>query len=422
MTRLKNLARRLARSKHGNVAVMTTLTMPLLVAAVGGAYDFGAMYQHKTNTQMAADQASLAAAKQQSDRQVQGGGSGAGTSLAAYAEKLLRLNDPQLASNAQIDSQLINDDSQVSVEVKSGIPTIFLKLIGIDRLDYEVRAVAQIAKRKYVDFYFLVDVSESMNIAATEADRLKLLKTTLKGTKGRETCFFACHEPITDFSPLSYYEMNQRAGSGKAVLRIDVLNDALRSAVDGILESNSDPNSLVKTRVALTFFSETSKIATPPTTDAAVAKKLIGNPGIYSKHTNVNQALSEFSSFLGSQGTGDSVDDPLKVAIFTTDGVRDESANAWSQIALGTIDTLSCRQIKQKTIDLAVLEIKYLEFYDYQNHFRNRVQAYYKDISPTLNNCASPGLHYVASESSDLKNGMEQLINKLHTADIRLVF
>lgn len=271
-----------------------------------------------------------------------------------------------------------------------------------------------------MELQFLLDVSESMNIAASPADREKLIEITREGN-GRP-CAFACHkaEPKYGFGDLSVFEMKEIAEKKKGIkvsLRIDLLREAADAMIDKVLAKNNAPDSLLDITMQTNGFGTTFAKGFGPDKDAKKLKDSIrGFGSVANSHTSFTNALNNLALQLGTQGTGKSDKSTRKVVLLITDGVKDES---FSSVGLGPIDPALCDTIKSKGFDLAILEIKYAE--DSKEFFFNeRVKPYYPRISSSLQACASPDLYNLATDSLGAQAALLKLVDKLVTQRLHI--
>lgn len=392
------------KSKEANFAVLAALTAVPLIAALGGAVDYAGASRAATVAQNAADAGALAAAQ----RLEAGTVADANSDAQLYARSTL---PPDLAYITF--SQVIDQTAGTVVVTAKGVhKNSFLGVLNKKTFEFERVSRAMVKQKGFINFQFLLDVSESMNIAASSEDRKKLQATT-KAVSNRP-CAFACHEVEKAVSPKSVYQMNQEAGVNKARLRIDVLRDAADSMVDTLLAKNSDAGSLLEVNIQTNGFSQAFERGVGPSKDAASLKASIRNFKIANNHTSYASAINGLFSNLGQQGNGKTAATPRKVALMITDGVKNDNWN------LGPIDPVLCSQIKAKGIDLAILEIKYVEDYDYQNYYRDRVAWYYPRISPSLEACATRGLYYLATDSEEAEAHLLKLAETLVTNKLRV--
>lgn len=400
------MLRRFAKDERGNFAVLTGLMATVLIGALGGALDLSMQWTNQAAVQRAADAAALAGAKALEV----GTEADARSMVQAVGHANLPDDFTPVTFNATIDQTA----GTVTVDGIGSIDPYFLGLFKIEKLPIGSSAQALIQRKSYIDFYFLLDASESMNIAASDADRTKLENIT--GNYNNRPCAFACHEVESWAAPISVYAMNELQGPNKAKLRIDVLRSAANSMIDKILGLNSQAGSLKATRIATASFNLDFMFGVGPTTQAALLHSSIAAVNA-NNHTDMKKALTKFSAKIGTQGDGKTASTPKKFAILVVDGVNDVD---FSKSTLGPIDISLCDAIKNKGIDLAVLEIKYIEYRDRYGFFDQHVGWFYNRISPSLKTCASSGLYYQAVDSAQAEQQLMKAVDDLLTVRRRL--
>ncbi|ALN75302.1 TadE/TadG family type IV pilus assembly protein [Aureimonas sp. AU20] len=394
------------QDQRGNFAVITGILSVLLIGSLGGILDLSTQWIDQSVVQRAVDAAALAGAKKLE----------IGTE--AEAQKVIQLaakaNLPVGFPDVTFQGKIDQTAGTVDVVGSGNLAPNFLQLFQIRNLPIDASSQALIQRKSFVDFYFLLDISESMNIAASDEDRSKLEKATNQ-MNGRP-CAFACHVPDWDRT-LSNYAISQIAG---VTLRVDVLRSAADSMIDKVLSLNSAVGSLVSTRVATAGFSSSFHDWQPPITHAGILKASIRTPAPEPHpHSDMKLAFEDFRRKLGAQGSGRTQSDPKKIAIVVTDGVRDED-ESFSPFSLGPVDPLSCKPIKDGGIDLVVLEIKYIKNFDTGNFFRDRVARYYDLISPNMKSCASPNYYYQAQDAGSAESQLLQIVDDIMTVRRRL--
>jgi len=389
--------------------------LPLLLVAMGGAIDFDRYLRAGHRAQSAGDAVALATARRAAS---QTEGEEGDSALASEAEAMGRANVPSEFNYINFTTSIDRGAGTVTVHSTGAFNTSFLRLLNMNTIPIDKVSVAAIPSKGYVNFYFLIDVSESMNIAASETDRLKLEEVSAYYTRENDPakerpCAFACHEVETYWHPtMSVYDMNETLGSDKARLRIDVLRDAVDETVDEIL-AQSDADLVIN--IATAGFSSVFQEGIEPTNDASAIKASIRNFDDSNPFTIFDDSMPDFDTFVGAQGTGDAAALPTKIAVLITDGVGNINNGSWDPI-----DQATCNTLKDRGVLLAVLEIKYLERYDFQNYFLDRVASIYDDISPSLEDCASTGLHFLASDADDAARALEELTDMLFSQNLRL--
>lgn len=394
---------------------MAALILPLLLVVMGGAVDFDRYMRAGHNAQSAGDSVALAAARAVANQDEEAEND---AELISAAEAVGRANVPPHLGAIDFTTTIDRAAGTVTVHSTGVFKTAFLQLMRMDTIPIDKVSVSAIPSKGHVNFYFLIDVSESMNIAASEADRLKLEEvsadiTRMNDPSRERPCAFACHQVETYWHPtMSVYDMNETLGSDKARLRIDVLRDAVDETVEQMLaQARAD----LTVNVATAGFSSVFQEGAEPTSDASTIKASIRNFDDSNPFTIYDDVMPDFDTFVGAQGTGDAAASPTKIAVLITDGVGNIHNTSWDPINQAT-----CNILKNRGVSLAVLEIKYLERYDFQNYFLDRVASIYNDLSPSLKDCASAGLHFLASDAHDAARALEELTDTLFSQNLRL--
>lgn len=400
------LLRRFLFDRRGNIAIMAGGSFIVLAFAIGGAVDVSMLSRATMASQAAADAAALAGARQME--------TGTVSQATALIQSVARANLPADMQLAEVTSEIDTVNGSVSVTVSGTYKTAFLSLMKQNSLSYKRRAQSTIKRDGFMDFYFMLDVSESMNIAADATERAKLLKIT-EASNGRP-CAFACHKPEPDhWGPLSVSQMNDMWFEGPARLRIDVLKEAFGTAVRNLLAINADESKNLTIHISTAGFSDSFVQGVVRSTNEAALKASLAFPTIDSDHTRYDVAFRGLQTMLGSQYDGSSETKPEKVAVVITDGVSDTGAHA-----ISAIDVDYCNQIKAKGFKLAVLEIKYVEDYDQFGFFESRVAPAYPTLSPALMMCASPGYYYFATDSRQAAEKLAGLANDIVRQNLRI--
>jgi Flp pilus assembly protein TadG len=144
----------------GTVASMFALTILVVFGLVGGAIDFARLYRSKAAFQGALDAASLAAA-----RAKQLGSSD--TDAIATAESYIAPVKQKFAMDGSIEFKVADEGTTVMATAKLNQPTVFLKIIGMDKLAFTVAGTASFgatsAKKSNVELVMMLDVTGSMS-------------------------------------------------------------------------------------------------------------------------------------------------------------------------------------------------------------------------------------------------------------------
>lgn len=162
-----DLFQSLASDEKGNVALMFGLMASIAMGILGLGLDFGRAAEVRSNLQSAADAAALAAA---ADVNYSNG------QVKQFAETYVAVNDAKLNKMVLGDVTVTRDTSvgsSVTVNVAAKVPTTFMGLFGRKTLDIGVTATASSAITD-VEITALIDMSESLGIAANDAARAQL--------------------------------------------------------------------------------------------------------------------------------------------------------------------------------------------------------------------------------------------------------
>ena len=144
------------KKSTGNIIVLMTIALPVLLAIVGLAIDSARAYGVKANLSAAVDAASLAAARAVSDGEA---------AAIRTANKYFAANFPAGYFDSTPSSPSISfsysaeGDISIDVSATANMPTTFLKILGVD--DMDISSVAQTIRRP-VDLSFVVDNTTSL--------------------------------------------------------------------------------------------------------------------------------------------------------------------------------------------------------------------------------------------------------------------
>ena len=155
------MLRRFTRDIRGNIAMMFGLvTVPLLVAT-GGAIDYSRAYEQRLVVQDALDAAALAA-----NRLL-----GLATEEEIYAEALsFFLANIEGKLDEEIVLNMVIDGGTVELTTDLPVPTVFLGIINIDTINFDVRSLSLSGAATY-EIVMVLDNSGSMS--GSKIDALK---------------------------------------------------------------------------------------------------------------------------------------------------------------------------------------------------------------------------------------------------------
>lgn len=351
----------------------------------------------------------------------------------------------------------LNRVAQIEYDAES--QNIFARILGLSRLSIGGTASANSKVAPNIDFYVLLDASQSMLLPATSSG-LAAMKAATPTQAGGKGCAFACHQtwrgdasrvgwsakdpknndneirnnprdPDDSNKVLDNYRI---AKSLKITLRSDLLIDAI-SSLTKVAVTTSAANKAVY-RMGLSSFdfgfqrlwpqsSSISKVESDLSVVADHAADYTIQPYYVNNwRTSSNNdgdrgtfTSAAFNSMLNVMpavpgwGTKVAGDTPQAMLFLITDGMRDESRPGGRPE--GPIDTNLCTTVKARGIRIAVLYTEYLPESANDSWSVTNVRAPYLDapdkIGPALENCASPGLYYHVTTDGDISSALNQL-------------
>lgn len=425
---------RFTADQRGVVALMFGLMILPMLGAVGLAIDFGTVMTARTKAQMAADAAALQASGVTRDLLKNSDGSTTSTdnaiadgkkrgeSLFAAHASQAGLGEYDLILTVTRTGQTIESRASFSVETRTFIGKVF----GRNTFTAVGEAIATSSLPTYVDVYVLMDVSQSMGLAATIPEAVKLFNIT--------GCVFGCHvRREGDKIPLE-----QVAHNNSIRLRIDVLRDAVTKMItDAETDSNGDSVYrfglyTMSLDAGLTNHSlnEISKMTGNFSTLKvnAQAIDLSANntkDGLGDSHLNTQ--IDALQAKVTRSGDG-STQAKAKVYVFiVTDGLRDYRVSGpANQHTTGPIDSSKCDYYKSSTmgITVGVLYTTYLPIYKDPNkpsageesNYVGLVRPHKDTIAPALKNCASKDWFFEASDDAGIRSAIDKMFAQTSNA------
>ncbi|MBE7217357.1 MAG: hypothetical protein INR64_02695 [Caulobacteraceae bacterium] len=363
---------------------MTAVVLPLLLLVGGFATDYGyASYLNQRLTQ-ATDNAVLASVSQSAA--TAGGGFGNTAWLQDYGTRVFNSNIADLPiSKVTFNLQVTQNQSLGVNSVGSytyRYPTFFAGVVGISSIPLSSQIKASANPITYIDYYILVDVSQSMGIAATQTDMNNMWNWGLShgaGAFGEPSCVFACHikRPEQALNPQTN-EQIARSANPPVTLRLDSAIQAIQNIIAqaqvqagtnknirfAIYTINGDPlHPGEKYKPVAALSSDYSNLMT-----AAATIDLGSSTDPYAD-TNFTDSLSAFSSneLPATNGSGASAVSPQRYVFLITDGLTD-NGNLLACIALYNsctkpINPSDCANIKSKTQGLGIIYTVYNPIY-----------------------------------------------------------
>lgn len=398
------------RDDRGAVAILFGLMIVVLVGVAGGAVDFSRVMDTKSRLQQAVDSAVLAAAKDPyaSDAEV--------TKIAtAYLENNAKALLGSKISKISV-SRTTGNAPEVKVSAETNSPTTLLSVLGIRNLPVNVSSSAGFILGE-TEIYAVIDMSESMGIAADDAARSAMQALTapyLQGSVDPEGCNFGCHmrqgwEPAGQ----TVYQMAKTAG---IPMREDVLWKAFGAFVDNYMPPSDPAVADNRKRMAVIGFSDDARELLAPSNDTNAIKTAADKyPDNLRHNTLYRTVLPKIRAMVGPQGSG-AANNPRKTLLLITDGVHFLHGAA-NDPDKGPIDPTLCDTFKNDGITVAVIDVKFQDATG-ESHFDAHIGSKYPHISPALEACASQGFYFQAtdSDSVSLAEAFSEASQALQTA------
>ena len=435
--------------RSGNFAITFALLAPVLVLSIGLGLDFLNGLAFKTRWDTAADAASLAAvqtaldytktnaallsADQLSTNAVAAGQAAGLKAFAANAGPSQSLY--QAAPAIDITASGLTFTATTTYTAKIG--AAFGSLAGVNWLNLNGKAVATATGKTYINYYFIVDSSNSMGIGATSQDMAALFARTqaLGYVENKQKgCVFGCHVPSMKSPGVPYQYSNEYVAHNLGsyiTLRIDAAKSAMQSVVQAAAKATNSDGSIkfaIYTMQQDPFSGTLLNGIASLTSDYTKLKSAIDGISLGNNDgsvgygdSNFSASLSQFQSVLKNapSGNGSSPSAPLNYVFIITDGLSDTySTSCPSTHCTSAFDAGICTSIKSNAT-VGVVYTTYLPIYrnndqsqGLDNNYVNLVQPVQPQIEPNLRSCASSAKYYYeATDGPAILSAMNALFS-----------
>ena len=439
-----NVARRFAARRDGNVALLVALLLGVLLFSMCMAIDYTMAASRKDQLQGYADAAALSATTP----------AALATTAAAAQAAAQAAWDGQASVLAGITGETgtvtvtdtnpghLGNVRTVTITFSANSSTIFANVLGISSIPVQGSSAASVGIPPYINIYVLVDNSQSMGIADTQADMTTLYNVTQQ--KNGDGCVFGCHVPL-GFEPNSDEAL---AHQNNVTLRLDSAKSAISTMI-----SQAQSNGL-SSRVKFALYtmggghsgsanllnqvSGLTNTYSTLLTDVANIDLEPGAQGVIGD-TDVEDAMMTLKASLpASNGTGATSASPVNYVFVVTDGLDDSDQFKASlpcnlQLPPGgwrctqTPATAGCTSLKT-VADVGVIYTPYLPLYNNNNpalgtypYYQQLVQPYSATIQSNLQACATTtDLFFSASDGASINSAMTTLFSRALASAARL--
>jgi Flp pilus assembly protein TadG len=453
-------------ARGGQVAVIFSLLIPVIVVLVAGVIDASFALNARTRLQDASDEAALAVAIATGQNPNIGEAQLQTIALNAlqvnFTDSTPTITDFHVCAPVQNDC---TDGAQTmqmgTVKVAAAAPTdcVFASVVpmfcvGGASQTVNANTVTTISFGKTLQLNVVMDSSASMIVGATPADVTTISNWVTANWalvkpgdpapytgQDNPSCAFACHDVGGATGPADIALGLTRANSAGATTRFDVMTAAAQALIGHVqtvstLNSQNRQNSYL---FNIWSFDTTlhqygaANIATFPAAQTAVAQV---TPGL---DTYLDNAMSSLATSVGVNGSGTSAISPLKFVIVVTDGLQSDRGGNWQNCSWAVdpawnynsctggfaapINTANCTTMKNNGVILAVLETPYVPLTGqdpnvapYEKTVRKVIYpggpASPSVVSAALAACASPGYYFQAVNSAQIASGFVALTDE----------
>ena len=430
------LALRLAaarwRNDSGNILILTALLLPILLAGAGFAMDFGYAAYVEQRMNRAAESAVIAAVSQSAA--TAGGGYSNTTWLATYGKSVFSGNIAQLPTAGTTPTLSVQSNGSkgviANITYAASVSTWFSSIIGINSIPVGGSAQATASPITYINYYIVVDISQSMGIASTATDMTNLFNRVVSynnGSGGETGCVFGCHVKAAGQSYTNEYLAHNI--SPTITLRIDSAVSAIQSIISdasqaagtnqnikiGLYTMSENPVSgVLLTTVTAPTYNYTSLATLANSID--LGNNVSGGDG----DSNFVDQLSDFNAVLPANGSGASAASPVNYVFIITDGLTDTPSSGCAYgHCTSAFSPANCTALKLKST-VGVIYTTYIPLYNnnnsalgYENNYATLVLPYVSQIQPNLQSCATSSEYFFqASDGPGITTAMESLFRQ----------
>ena len=461
---------RFRQERGGNLSITFVFAAIPIVFALGATADYTFATKLRSHMNAAADAAALYAVTPRMMAQTTTVAQLAAQQLFMTQVSGLRelsFNPPTVGSlSIQVSDANVNNQRvrTATVSYEAFYTTTFSQVLKKNTIGIGGTATSTASTSPNIDFYLMLDTSPSMAIPATQ-DGINYVVAQTPYQDNGNGCAFACHEsnpaaesgnasrskpqfgnpgcpddPLRRSGPcLDNYAIAKNAVP-PILLRIDLVNQAVVNLVDTASSTAASTGAAYK----LAGYTFDVAVANPiplqlPTsatkTQAAAGINMLevasensingdqntvfdGTTGAFTVVTTAMKAA--YGGAGAGTGTNTVGDHPQQVLMIVSDGVADEPNSGGSRIytPLGSSTNLSawstqaCTTIKSNpNVRIAVLYLVYnpLPLNNGNSWYAQKISGEQPEISPVMQNCASPGLFYQVNTGGDVTSALNSL-------------
>jgi Flp pilus assembly protein TadG len=413
------------RDLNGSVAMIFAMALPVIAVGAGAAVDYSAVSGARSSLQSSSDSAALAAARVY----LTNGGNKTAAEAAGLAAmkanfEITNAGKATLAASSVV--MTVNEPPTFTATSSASVKNSFSSYFSGSASNISVEAVAQIRAKGGssptleevpTDLIIAMDVSGSMGLAASLADRNKMYaavgaENAKYGAPAEsKTCAFACHGQ--NWGPSSPKTPLEIARDNNVTLRFDVEKSMVLNTIETLLKTNNKADH----RVGVFKFADTLTLVEDMSKNQGQLKKAVNAVDFESKGTFFEVVFPELRTKITDMIANKKLrPEANKTLLIMTDGMR---TRPWADDTLDiyAIKESSCNFFKTLGINVAIVELKYIPE-TVQTHGN---YAYFATqfplIGPTLKSCASsPNLYGQAADMDEIIKEFNRVMTSSVTA------
>jgi hypothetical protein len=206
MRSLFRLISRFRSDKRGNVAMIFGVAAIPLISAMGCAVDYSMATRMRAKLQSAADAASVASLSVNSAGYLAAAAMSGNGAVPAGVTEANNIFDGNIGTTTGY-ANLVRTSTVTKTGIKlassvtfsADVPAIFMKVVGIQKVTVTGSSGSSASLPPYLDFYLMLDVSESMGLPSTNAEQTRLAAINPDmHTQYPGGCTLACHFTVSN--------------------------------------------------------------------------------------------------------------------------------------------------------------------------------------------------------------------------------
>lgn len=413
MFRLFNRLRAFASDRRGTFGIIFALTLVPMIQMAGAAIDYANAMRLNARLKSAADEAALSAVKDYAQTRNEALATSKGQDIF-----LSQLGSTGALQNTGITFVYGLDPSDPNKYVATAayaasVSTYFAKFIMVSTINLNGTAQATYKNLTYKNFFFVVDASESMGLAASKTDITKMVALT-------GGCALACH--VTEAGQTQSAQQIAQANGVKT--RLDIIKETIQTLVDETAAANGGTKyisfGIYTLRKQLTPLNAAAGLPTLSTDYTALknipgAIDLLGGPDPES--WTYFDSLASLLDDIPPSGDGSTPAKAENYVFLMTDGVTDVGDPGTSPAGFVCPGSTHCTQPLQPAIcdpfkaspKNATVGVLYTTYLDVGGHYWSHVYPFVGQLAPNLKSCASQSFFIQGTHANEITAGINYL-------------